>query len=89
MTKYSLSTIKRKACIAGFKVEKGFRHYMYGDCPVWTDMHGNRTSGYSIFDLSRNQYTPESYDNLFDNILSLEDVEKFIMSVYDNAGMEY
>lgn len=89
MTKYSLETIRRKAYVAGFKVEKGFQHYMYGDCPVWTDIYGNRISGYSIFDLSRNQYIPECYDNLFDNKLSLEDVEKFIISVYDNAGMKY
>ena len=39
MTKYSLATIRRKALNAGYRVEKGFQHYLCNDS-VCTDWNG-------------------------------------------------
>lgn len=90
MTKYSLATIRKKALNAGYRVEKGFRHYHYNHS-VYTNWNGERFTGYNVWDLSTNGLVWESgcYDNNYDHLCTLEDVENFIKSVYEKAELEY
>ena len=86
--KYSEGTIRKKALNAGYKVEKGFQHYRYNDS-VLTDCDGKRLTGYNVVDLCNGWPVHGSCDDNFDHLLSLEDVEEFISSVYKESGLEY
>lgn len=86
--KYSEGTIRKKALNAGYKVEKGFQHYHYNGA-IHKNMNGERFTGYNVLDLSTNTYVLDCYDNNFDHLWSLEDVEEFISSVYKESGLEY
>nr|DAM76805.1 MAG TPA: hypothetical protein [Caudoviricetes sp.] len=88
MTKYSLATIKKKAMSAGYCVSKGFRHYLYNNA-VCVDNNGNRLTGFDVFDLSTNCSVWGCYNNNFDHLWTLEEVEKFIRTEYEKAGLEY
>lgn len=88
MTKYTLATIKKRAFGVGYRVEKGFQHYLYNGAFV-TDYRGNRYRGYKVMNLSNGLYEWGSYNDLFDYLWTLEDVEKFLKSVYKAARLEY
>jgi hypothetical protein len=87
MTKYSERTIRRKALEAGFKVEKGFQHYNNG--AVVRDCNGEAYTGYMVFDYSKNTYVWDSYNQYYDHVWTLEDVENFIKAEYEKAELEY
>ncbi len=65
MTKYTLATIRKRAFDVGYRVEKGFQHYLYKGAVV-TDYRGNRYRGYRVKNLSNGLYERGSYNNLFD-----------------------
>ena len=88
MTKYTLATIKKRAFGVGYRVEKGFQHYLYNGSVV-TDYRGNRYRCYRVMNLSNGLYEWRSYNDLFDYLWTLEDVEKFLKSVYKAARLEY
>ena len=88
MTKYTLATIKKRAFGVGYRVEKGFQHYLYNGSVV-TDYRGNRYRFYRVMNLSNGLYEWGSYNDLFDYLWTLEDVEKFLKSVYKAARLEY
>ena len=90
MCKYSERTIYKKALNAGYKVEKGFQHYHYNNA-IYTNWNGERFSGYNVWDLSKNCLEWESgcYDNNYDHLCTLEDVEIFVKAQYEKAGLEY
>ena len=50
MARYSLRTIRNKAYEAGYKVSKGFRHYLYNGAVV-RDCNGEPYTGYIVEDL--------------------------------------
>ncbi len=85
--KYSQKTIYNKARRVGYTVKSGFKHYMYNNA-VHKDKRGERTVGYTLY---RPDGYPvkECYDNIFDNLFTLEDVEKYLMDVYKDMGLEY
>lgn len=89
-TKYSLSTIRKKAYAAGYRVEKEFQHYMYNDA-VCRDCNDNAYTGYNVWDLSSGYLVSRSgcFDNNYDHLATLEDVEEFLKSVYEEAGLDY
>ena len=80
MTKYTLATIKKRAFGVGYRVEKGFQHYLY---------NGSVVTDYRVMILSNGLYEWGSYNDLFDYLWTLEDVEKFLKSVYKAARLEY
>lgn len=88
-TKYSLSTIRKKAYAAGYRVEKGFQHYNNG--AVCRDCNGDAYTGYNVWDLSSGYLVWRSgcFDNNYDHLATLEDVEEFLKSVYEEAGLDY
>ena len=55
MTKYTLATIKKRAFGVGYRVEKGFQHYLYNGSVV-TDYRGNRYRCYRVMNLSNGLY---------------------------------
>ena len=51
---YSLTTLRKRAYKAGYRIEKEFQHYMYNDA-VCRDCNGDGYTGYNVWDLSNNQ----------------------------------
>ena len=88
MTKYSLATIRRKALNAGYRVEKGFQHYLCNDS-VCTDWNGERLTGFNVWDSTINAYVWGCYNDNYDHLWTLQDVENFLKSEYDKVGLEY
>jgi hypothetical protein len=48
---YSLTTLRKRAYEAGYRIEKGFQHYMYNGA-VCRDCNGDAYTGYNVWDLS-------------------------------------
>ena len=84
---YSLTTLRKRAYKAGYRVEKGFQHYNNG--AVCRDCNGDGYTGYNVWNLSNNQLEWESgcYDSNYDHLCTLEDVEEFLKQVYESAGL--
>lgn len=81
-------SIYKKAAEVGYKVSKGFRHYLYNGSVV-SDESGNRKTGYEVTDMSTGLCVWGSYNETFDHLWSLKDVENFIRSVYESNGLIY
>lgn len=88
MTKYSKKTIYKKALEVGYKVKKGFVHYVYNGA-VFINSDGERETGYSVLNLRTNFSVSGCYNDCYDNLWSLEEVEEFIKAIYDSNNLEY
>lgn len=90
MMKYSERTIYKKALNAGYRVEKGFQHYLYNNA-IFTNWNGERFTGFNVWNVSENrlEWGSGCYDAHYDHLCTLEEVEDFIKSVYEKAGLEY
>lgn len=90
MYMYSLTTLRKRAYKAGYRIEKGFQHYMYNDA-VCRDCNGDGYTGYNVWDLSNNQLVWESgcYNGNYDHLCTLEDVEEFLKAEYEKAGLTW
>lgn len=87
MSKYSLKTIRNKAYEAGYRVSKGFQHYLYNGTVV-RDCNGTAYTGY-IEDLSTGFLVWGCYDANYTHLWTLEDVEDFIKGEYEKAKIAY
>lgn len=91
MSNYSLEArerkVRKKANAAGYKVRKGFTHWLQWNT-VYTNMTGERFIGYEVWDLSINQAVL-GIDNNFDYNATLEEVERFIKTIYEENGLAY
>ena len=87
---YSLTTLRKRAYEAGYRIEKGFQHYMYNDA-VCRYCNGDAYTGYNVWDLSNNQLVWGSgcYDRNYDHLCTLEDVEEFLKEAYERAGLTW
>lgn len=88
MLKYSYETIRKKAREAGFKVNKGFQHY-WRNGAVIRDYNGAAYTGYIVENLSTGMLVWGCYDEHYDHLWTLEDVEEFIKAEYEKAELEY
>lgn len=90
MYMYSLTTLRKRAYEAGYRIEKGFQHYMYNNA-VCRDCNGDAYTGYNVWDLSTNMCVWESgcYDSNYDHLCTLEDVEEFLKAEYEKAGLAW
>lgn len=88
MLKYSLETIRNKAYEAGYKVSKGFQHYLCSGAVV-RDCNRVAYTGYNVEDLSTGFLVWGCYDANYDHLWTLEDVEEFIKGEYEKADIEY
>ncbi len=83
---YSESTLRRKAYGIGYQVLKGFMH-----CGkyVYHDSYGQRYSGYMIRDLQTGFFVCGCYNNIFDFVWKLRDVEDFLKDKYERLGYSW
>ncbi len=88
--KYTENTLRRKARKAGYRIHKGFQHYL-GDksYPVWTNCYGEREVGYAVIDESTGFMVWDCYNEIVDHIWNLDDVEVFLKSVYEENGLVF
>ena len=66
-TKYSLSTIRKTAYVAGYRVEKGFKRYSSNNA-VCRDCNGVAYIGYAVQDLLTGYYEWDSCDGNFTHL---------------------
>lgn len=88
MAKYSLATIRKKALKVGYKVVKGYQHYMYNGAVV-KDCNGEPYEGYNVEDVATGTFVWGCYDNNYDHLWGIEEVEEFLESIYKENGLEY
>lgn len=79
---------RRKAYELGYKVKKGFKHWMYNGA-VFRNMNGEALTGYMVEDLSTGYYVWDSYDNNLDHQWTLENVEDFLKDICEKNGLKY
>ena len=79
---------QKKALNAGYRIEKGFQHYLRNNA-IFTNWNGERFTGYNVLDLATNTYVWGCYDCNYDHLWELEDVEDFIKSEYEKYDLEY
>ena len=76
--------IYKKARAIGYSVHKGKVHFMSNNYPVYSD-----EVGYNVVDNSTGFTVWGCYNNLFDHLWDLDDVEDFLKSEYDNLGLTF
>ena len=81
---YSERTLRRRADAIGYRLEKGFVHQLVEGYPVW-----DREVGYNIIDNEYNYMVYGCYNNVFDHLFTLEDVEDFLKTEYVEAGLKW
>ena len=84
MSIYSESTIYKKAKRIGYSIQKGKVHYMHTSYPVFSDY-----VGYNVIDNHINCMVWGCYNEVFDHLWSLDDVENFLRDKYRNLGLQF
>ena len=84
MATYSEGTIYKKARNIGYSVKKGKVHFMHSDYPVYSD-----EIGYNVIDDQLNCMVWGCYNEVFDHLWSLEDVENFLRDEYRYLGLQF
>lgn len=87
MRHYSEATLRKKAYFAGYQLRKGFTHYLQWDT-VYTNMWGERFTGYELWDLSTNTAVL-GVDANFDYNATLEEVNEFLKDVYEKSSLKW
>lgn len=85
---YCEKTLRRRALNIGYEIHKGYVHYIYNGA-VFKDNADNKQIGYSIMDLSTGLYIYGCYNNLFDNLWTLQDTEKFLKEQYKRHKLKW
>ena len=88
MSNYSIQTIRKKAYEVGYKVSKGFQHYMFGGAVV-RDCNRAAYTGYIVEDMTTGLLVWGCYDANYDHLWTIEDVEEFIKGEYKKSEIEY
>lgn len=83
---YSENTIRRKAYLIGYQVQKGFRHFGKN---VFYDIYGERCAGYMVKDLSSGLYMWGCYSENFDHLWNIDDVIEFLKKEYEARGLTW
>ena len=86
MAYYSESTLRRKAYKINYQVVKGFMHC--GNY-VWHDVYGDRRTGYMVKDLTTGFYVWDGYNENFDFLWDLNEVERFLKDQYELRDLEW
>lgn len=82
--RYSEKTIYKKARAIGYSVHKGKLHFMSSSYPVYSD-----EVGYNVVDDSTGITVWGCYNNIFDHLWNIEDVEDFLKKEYDSLGLVF
>ncbi|SEL89645.1 hypothetical protein SAMN04487770_12026 [Butyrivibrio sp. ob235] len=81
---YSESTLRKKANAVGYSISKGFVHYLGNGYPI-----AYREVGYNVIDNLNNINVWGCYNEVYDHLWSLEDVNDFIKSIYQDSNLEF
>ncbi len=85
---YCERTLRRKALNINYEIHKGYVHYMDNGA-VFKDESGNKQTGYSVTDLSTGFDVYGCYNNCFDNLWDLQDVESFLKEQYKHLELKW
>ena len=85
---YCERTLRRKALNIGYEIHKGYVHYMYNRA-VFKHESDNNQTGYSVTDLRTGIDVYGCYNNYFDNIWNLQDVENFLKEQYNRLELKW
>ena len=80
----SEKSLRKRADAIGYRLEKGFIRQLVEGYPVW-----DREVGYNIIDTTNNCLVWGCYNDVFDHLFTLEDVEDFIRSKYVGSGLKW
>lgn len=86
---YCEKTLRYKAKRIGYALERGYRHYVGFNGEIVKDSHGKPIEGYDVFDLQTGLYVYPSYNDVFDHLFTLEDVESFLRNEYKTQGIAF
>lgn len=89
MKNYTEKTLRKKAIKAGFRIEKGFCHWMTEGYPVYTYYNGERDTGYNLIDESTNTLVWGCHDGHVDHLFTLDDIAEFLEDVYTSNGLTF
>lgn len=76
-----LNQLRRKAYSVGCEIQKGYRHYITKDYPVYRDENGDKVQGYNVRYMSTNTLAHGCYNEVYDHLWDLDDVENFLMEI--------
>ena len=85
---YTIQTLRKRAKAAGYSIHHGFQHYL-ADGSVYTNIYGERFTGYEVTNLTTGYPEWGCYNNNFDHLWQLEDVEEFLKGVYEENGLNW
>lgn len=74
----SEKTIRRRANVLGYQVNKGYQRYLNGNYPICRDCYGEPTTGYNITDIRLNCLVWPCYNEIRDHLFTFEDVVDFL-----------
>lgn len=80
------STLRKRAHKIGYHVTKGFTHFGQH---VFYNRYGERSSGYMVLDVRSNIYVWGCYNDIFDYLWELVDVESFLKEQYEALGLPW
>lgn len=82
--KYSESTLRRKAYKIGYRLEKGYIHFLTKAYPV-----AIRECGYNVIDIMSGFPIWECRNDVYDHLFSMDDVEQFLREQYNELGLMF
>ncbi|WP_155829715.1 hypothetical protein [Butyrivibrio sp. AC2005] len=80
----TISTLRKKAHAIGYTLNKGCIHYLSKDYPVYS-----KDIGYNVINESTGTMVWGCYNEAFDHLWTLSEVERFIKEQYIELGLEY
>lgn len=80
---YNESQLRRKAYKVGYRLNKGFQHFLGKGYPV-----AFREVGYNVIDIDTSCIVCGNND-VYDHLFSLDDVEEFLREVYKANDMKF
>ena len=88
MQHYCERTLRRKAYAIGLCIEKGYQR-----CRHWNgyvlDQDGNKATGYQVVDALTRVIESDSYHEWHFYPLTLEEVEDYLYTLYQEQGLEW
>ena len=83
---YSEATLRKRAYKIGYKICKGFVHF---GREVYHDEYGRHFTGFMILDQRYGNPLPGCIKGDYDFQLSLEDIEDFLETKYEELGLKW
>lgn len=85
---YSLQTLRKKAYDVNHRIEKGYQRYHRNNA-IYTNMMGEKFEGYNLRNLETGFLVWDCYNNDYDHLWQLRDVEEFLKGIYLEKGLKW